>query len=131
MGLEDAIPGDTNASSSSSKQRSSSSEKTYKFGSGQYSKEFKEEKWERIKAILKNELGVPPQEVVNNWSAEERFEILHEAALIDEQEDNPDTSTESLDSCEVCGSSNASLVEIEGYFFCPQHPAAKVSKELE
>lgn len=134
MGLEDALPDDVERSSSSnrsgSSSSSSSSQKKVSIGSGRYQKTFTEEKWEGVKATIKEEFDEEPNEVVHNWSAQKRYEMLHEAAIIHEEKQYEPRET-TIRSCVCCNSSTANLVRIGGKWFCPQHPAAKIAKELD
>lgn len=105
MGLEDLVPEDKRGSSrsSSSSSRQKKKEDTVAFGGGRHRKEFTEERWEEVKSTLVNEMGLVPNEVVNNYSSEERFEVLHEAALLSQQETSLEELGRSVKRCIVCG----------------------------
>lgn len=132
MGLEDLVPEDKRGSGSSSSGRSRRKKKdTVAFGSGQFRKEFEEERWEEVKGTLINEMGLVPNEVVNNYSAQERFEVLHEAALLSKSETTLEELGRQPTRCEYCGSAvGQSGVEIDGEMFCIHHTAGQIANAL-
>lgn len=137
MGLDDIVPDDSGTSSSSSSNKSSSSstqeeENLKEIGGGRWKKSFTQEKWEGVKEVIHEEMGVTVN-VVLNKPPKERFQILHEAALIDDGEKKREEfSYSSSTRCHLCGNAcDNSNVEIEGEKFCPQHSAARIRKALD
>lgn len=102
MGLEDLVPEDKRGSSSRSRGKRKKKD-TVSFGGGRYKKEFTEERWEEIKNTLINEMGLVPNEVVNNYPAEERYEVLHEAALLSKRETTLEELGRRPTRCGICG----------------------------
>lgn len=133
MGLEDLVPEDKRGSSrsSSSSRRSKKEEDTVVFGGGQYRKEFSKERWAEVKSTLVNEMGLVPNEVVNNYSAEERFEVLHEAALLSRKETSLEELGRSVTRCIVCGNAiGESGTELEGKPVHIHHTVGQVRSSL-
>lgn len=133
MGLDDLVPEGKEDSRSRSGSSSSKSKSKVSFGSGKWEKIFSEDKWEDVKNTLINDMGLVPNEVVNNYPKEERYETLHEAALISEREEPPDNIEEGPDRCAVCGNAlhEDITVEIEGEEVCANHPAAQIRVGLD
>lgn len=134
MGLEDLVPDEAKTSSSRSGRKKKSKkqeEGVVTIGSGEFEKTFEEERLERIRKVISQEMGYVPNEVINNFPAEERFEILHEAALIEAQEAEEDELEHTTTRCDICGNAiRDSGVEISGLVVCTSHPAIQVAKEL-
>jgi len=135
MGLEDLVPEDQRGSSRSSSSSSRSKKKkkdTVVFGGGQYRKEFTEERWQEVKRTLVNEMGLVPNEVTNNFSAEERFETLHEAAMLSRQETTLEELGRSPSRCIVCGNAiGQSGTEVEGKPVHIHHTVGQVRSSLD
>lgn len=130
MGLEDLIPDDV-PKSSSSRTTSKSKKDTVTFGSGELKKEFEKEHWEEIKEVLIEEMGLVPNEVVNNYAAQERYEILHEAALITRQEATIEELGHTVKKCDICGRPlGESGVEVAGINVCISHTAGQIHNQL-
>jgi len=129
MGLDDLVPEDKSTSSSSSSSKSRQKENKVRIGSEPHKKVFSEDKWKTIKEFIIQEMGLKPSKVVNNYSAKERYEVLHEAALGVEGDKEPEElNNVSNNRCEICGTAvDQASVEIKGYEVCPQHPAAQVA----
>lgn len=134
MGLDDLVPDDakqTSSRSGRSKKSRKQEEDVVTFGSGRYEKTFSKDHWEKIKKILSQEMGYVPTEVVNNFPAEERFEILHEAALLEKKQAEPEDLEHTTTRCDICGTAvRGSGVEIAGLVVCTSHPAIQIAKEL-
>jgi len=135
MGLDDLLPDGVNKSSgSSSNQSSSTPEKKYKvIGSDPYRKKFTLEKWEEVKDVIRHEMGLNVNEVLNNVSAEKRFDILHEAATFSNGElDRDDMENWSTARCIVCGKAADEVgVEIAGETVCFHHTIAQLEQSLQ
>lgn len=134
MGLEDLVPEDQRGSSSSSSSSRSKKkqEDVVSFGGGQYEKTFTEERWQEVKSTLVNEMGLVPNEVVNNFSAQERFETLHEAALLSKKETSLEELGRSPTRCIVCGSAiSKSGTEVEGKPVHIHHTVGQVRSALD
>lgn len=136
MGLDDLVDDAGGSSSSSSSKRSKSKsfhdDDEYKVvGSDQYQKVFHEDEWAKVKDVLKDEMGKVPNVVLNS-PEQERFEILHEAALIASGDKDPlDSDYTGQERCLYCGSNPGdAAVEIQGETFCVHHTAGQVSSEL-
>lgn len=101
-------------------------------GSPPNQKAFKQEKWNEVKAVLMNEMGMKVGEVLSSPS-EERYEILHEASMIAENKlDAVDSSHTSDQRCPICDTAlDNCFVVIEDKKFCPHHGAIKVAKVLD
>lgn len=134
MGLEDLIPeGKRGSSSSSSSRRRSKTkeEDTVTFGGGNFRKEFTEERWQEVKRTLSHEMGLVPNEVVNNYPAEERFEVLHEAALLSKQETTLEELGRQPTRCAICGNAvGKSGTEVAGVTVCIHHTVGQLSSML-
>lgn len=142
MGLDDLVEDKGGSADSSSSGNSGSSRKAssasstdepYKeIGGGRFKKSFTEEKWEGVKEIIHHEMGETVN-VILNKPPQERFKILHEAALIhDGEKKRENFSYSSSTRCHLCGNAcDNSNVEIEGQTFCPQHSAMRVRKALD
>lgn len=135
MGLDDLVPDDKKTSSSStsrSRKRKKQDDDEVVIGGEPYKKVFEKEKWEKVKKFISNEMGLVPNEVVNNYSAEERYEIVHEAALAVDKEIEPeDANNYSQRRCKVCDAGLGEMgVKLGEYWFCSNHPAAKLKPFL-
>ena len=136
MGLKDLGPDDSSTSSGGrprgkGKSNNDSDDKV-EIGSEPYKKVFEEEKWEEIKKFISHEMGLQPNKVANNYKAEERYEILHEAALaVDEEKEPEDLSNYSRNRCAYCDCALGEFgVELGGETFCPSHTAGQVADLL-
>jgi len=135
MGLEDVIPDDVDTSSSSSSKREDTSpDKKYKvIGSDPYKKKFTLEKWQEVKDVIRHEMGLNINEVLNNVSAEKRFDILHEAATYSTGElDREEMQNWSTERCIVCDRAADEVgVEIAGHTVCFHHTIAQLEEAIE
>lgn len=129
MGLDDLIPEGKEDTSSRGRRRTKPD--TVSFGSGNLKKEFTEERWEEVKSTLVNEMGLVPNEVVNNYPAQERFDALHEAALLSQQEITPEELKEQPDKCYICGRANMGLIEVKGLDMCASHTVGELQEALD
>ena len=134
MGLEDLVPDDKKPSSSTSstKQKSKQEDDRITIGSEPHKKVFTEDKFNEVKRILTHEMGLVPQEVVNNWSPKERYDVLHEAALATEGETKPE-ELENYDEarCYICSNALGDFgVEIEGVKVCVSHSVGELEASL-
>lgn len=134
MGLEDALPDDVEPSSSSSSSNSSSLSDDKVVIQGESSKRvFEEEKWERIKTLIEEEYDESLNEVLNNWSASDRYEFIGEVARHDirnrhglDQEPGEEVR------CEYCDKVvTVSAVELHGHVYCRNHTVGEIELELE
>lgn len=136
MGLEE-FSSDDSGTSSSPRTKSTSDEPKVEVAHGSRTKSFGKDKWERMESIIESDFGESVNEVMNNWSSKDRFEILDKASKLDyrrrnqpekeEKEPEPDFST-----CPACGAKLLDYgVEIAGHKFCSHHPAARVARELD
>lgn len=133
MGLgdaaEDLVP-DTTTVDTGSKDEKDGSEETVVIGNPPHEKRFTQERWEQVKDALTGELGYTVREVKNMRSAE-RYEVLHEAAMLSAGEiEVKDTETAQPNKCAICSQRlpDEAVAEIAGEPFCPSHPSAKVAK---
>lgn len=134
MGLDSFKHEDTDTSKSGggrSRKKKKEDEKVT-IGSKPYQKTFKKEKWEGVKDIIRRDFEVSVNEVKNS-PPEERYDILHEAALIHEGEKTVDNSSHKAKTrCVVCGDECAEeSVEIEGHAVHWNHPAVQVRKKID
>lgn len=95
-------------------------------------KEFTKERWEKVKKVIRQEMDYSVNEVLNNLSAKERYETVHEAAtwnpndLTDKQKE---LKTE--DRCYVCGKANSqATVEIDGKPVHVHHTVGQLASEI-
>lgn len=132
MGLDDLIPEGKEDTGSRRRGGRKKKKDTVSFGSGRLKKEFTKERWEEVKHTLTNEMGLVPNEVVNNYSAQERFETLHEAAMLSQKEITQDDLRETPTKCRICGNAvGESGVKIAGMTVCIHHTVGQVQAELE
>lgn len=137
MGLKDLGPDDTGSSSggrsSGRKRKKDDSDDKVEIGSEPYKKVFKQEKWEEVKTFISHEMGLSPNKVVNNYKAEERYEVIHEAALaVDDEKEPEELSNYSRNRCAYCDCALGEFgVELEGKVFCPNHTAGQVKETLD
>lgn len=135
MGLEDIIPDgkSSGSSGSSGRRRKKKKEKVIEIGNPPYDKKFKEKKWEGVKKVIRNEFDYKSVGEVKSLPAEERYDVLHEAALIHEGEKRADESQHrAKERCLRCGAASGDMmVEIEDEMFCISHPAIQVRKALD
>lgn len=133
MGLEDILPDE--ADKRGAKTDTDKEQEAYKTVKGPRGKEkrFNKEKWKEVRRVIDREFEDSYLEVMNNYSKKKRFDVVHQAALVsEEQKQLSRTGRETKTRCSVCGSDCADAnVEIEGEKVCPQHPAAKVRVELD
>lgn len=135
MGLDDLVPDDKQTSSSSggrSRKRNKQKDDKVEIGSEPSKKVFTKEKWKKVKTFIKDEMGLSPNEVVNNYKSKERYEILHEAALaVDNEKDPEELNNYSKRRCKLCENALGERgVKLSGYWFCSSHPAAKLEPIL-
>jgi len=136
MGLDDLVPDDKQSSSSSSSSRprdSDDSPDKVEIGGEPYKKVFTEERWEKVKKVIGREMGLDVNKVVNNYPANERYEIIHEAALAVGGELEPDELDNYRDErCEICGiAKSEASVTICGDVVCVSHSAGQVAVMLD
>jgi hypothetical protein len=101
------------------------------FGKEPYRKEFTEEKWEKVKRVIRDEFGMTVGEVVNSPN-QERYELLHEAVLFNESDtDSGDSEHSSNKRCSYCDKAcDSTSVIIEERRFCVHHTAAQIETVL-
>lgn len=133
MGLDDVLPDEADKKGAK-QQKDDEEEDAYKTITGPRGKEkkFSKERWKEIRKVINEEFEDSYLEVMNNYSAKKRLEVVHQAALVsDEQKSLGSTGRETKQRCAVCGNdcSDVSCV-IEGQHVCPHHPAQQVSNEL-
>lgn len=139
MGLDDLIPDDVDSQSSgsSSSRTQTQQERDVVIGKEPYKKEFDEDKWKEVKSVLTNEMGYNVNWVLNNLPAEERYEVLHEAVMmVNENLEPEEAEHRSTDRCIVCGNATDQVeAEIpwlpEGESVCFHHTVAQLEKELK
>lgn len=134
MALDDLVPDDKKkGSSSKGGGRTKQKPDTVTIGSEPYKKVFEQEKWQKVKTVLTNDMGLIPNEVVNNYRAEERYEVIHEAALVVEEDKSPEElDNYDEDRCAICDSALGDFgVELEGLEVCANHPAAQIKARLD
>lgn len=130
MGLEDLIP--EGKEDTSSRRTQKQKEDTVVFGGGRHRKEFTKERWEEIKSTLINEMGLVPNEVVNNYPAQDRYEALHEAALLSKREISLDELKKQPVRCDICGKAvGDSGVEFEGLTVHINHTMGELQEALK
>jgi hypothetical protein len=136
MGLRELIPEhdrDTTGKKPVSEENDiHTSPTTYiEIGSGEYKKKFPEEKFERVKDIVKNDFGMSMTKVLSNMSSQKRYEILHDAAKKAAPDKMYTSEYDKDEECLACGRVVGDhTVKIAGEHFCTHHPAAMVNKEL-
>lgn len=135
-GLDELIPDDANTSgrSRSSSSRSSSSSNNYvqTFSSKAGEKKFTEEKWNEIRRVISRQMEYSVEEV-KNMQSEKRHEVLHEAALATEREDE-DVNKEYRSSvtCTVCGNDcSDAYVVIEDVKVHVRHTVGQLAAALD
>lgn len=140
MGLDELLPENESvgSSSSSSSQRSSSKksgedEEHVSFGKEPYRKTYKKEKWERMKRVISRDFGLNVNEVINNYPAQERHKVLHEAAI--EEASDSDTPKSELwveERCPICDKAiDDDAVELGDVTICHHHQAWIIVDELD
>ena len=141
MGLEDVIPDEIRNKSSSGSTRRKSRKPSPEddpdvkvIGKEPFRKAFPIEKWEKVKSVIRYEMGLNVNEVLNNLTAERRYEVLHEAATW--ENDNLSEKQKELRSpnrCIVCGKTGEGdeMVEIADSTVHIHHTVAQLSKALE
>lgn len=134
MGLNDLTPDDNGTSSSSTSKTSSSSDRhedKVVIGKGEYKKVFSEERWERVQKVIRDEMGMNPNEVVNNLPAKEMYSIVHEAATMADGEKQPEDSEYVAERCAICGkAADEGAVVVEGLLVHTSHTAGQIESEL-
>lgn len=138
MGLDDLLPeGADKSSSSSSSGRKTASQSSEdegrdihkEFGSGNLKKSFTEEQWEKVKRVVEEEFGLNINVVCNGYSAEKRYQVLHEAVMFD---DGDEADLPEVIECPICEADlDTSGVEIEGEQFCVHHTAGQIRSYLD
>lgn len=137
MGIDDLIPEDTKSSTSRSSSSNtgtndpSEDQELKSIGSEPYDKHFTEGKWEEVKRVIRTEFGMNVNEVLNNKTAEERYDILHEAVTFNPDIDE-DVEYVQNERCPVCDSAvmKESTVEFQSEQICVHHTIAQVDKAL-
>lgn len=133
MGLEDLVPDDKRDTSSRSRKKSlEDRDDLVVIGSGELRKSFEKDRWENIKDVMTSEMGLVPNEVVNNYSAEERFRTLHEAAMLEAQETTLEELGKTPNPCAICGTElgDEGGVEVSGLYVCAGHTAGQIAEKL-
>lgn len=138
MGLEDIFPddvepGSSSSSSGSTKSLSPEEDDDYKvIGGGRWQKIFHKDKWDEVKRVLIDEFGKQPNVVLNS-PAEERHDILHEAALYVEGEKSEDElENRSDERCEVCGKAcTGSCTKVAGVTVHFHHTAGELAEYMK
>lgn len=137
MGLDDVDGVSKGGSSrSSSNQRSKKSEQKDEIvqtvtHAGKR-KEFTEERWEKVKKVIRQEMDYSVNEVLNNLPANKRYEVIHQAATWNPSDLN-DTQQElkTEDRCYVCKKANdQATVEIDGKPVHVHHTVGQLASEL-
>lgn len=101
-------------------------------GSGSYEKQFSPEKWERVKSVITEEFGLTVDEVVETKSRQDRYDILHDAALKANQSETIESEYTSDCNCIVCGvATDKTGVEIESEQVCVHHTAGLVRNAID
>lgn len=131
MALDDLVPDDAGGSSSSSSSSKVSPEDNPNLkviGKGEYRKVFDEETWEDVKLVLIQEMGLTPSEVVNNYPAEERYEVLHEAVSVANQEVSVEELGHEPERCEICGNAlGDQAVTVSEHTVCVHHTVGQLA----
>lgn len=141
MGLEDALPDDVEPSSSSSSSSTTSSgtsgsvddDKIVVHGDSSKKRIFDEDKWERVKKLVEEEYDESLNEVLNNWSAEDRYEFIGEVAKHDTRNRHGlDQEPGEKITCEYCGKEvTVVAVELHGHVYCRNHTVGEIHLELD
>lgn len=135
MGLEDALPDDVEPASSSSKSKTSSGseDKVVVQGSGDKRRTFNEEKWEQIEQLVDEEYEEDLNEVMNNWSASDRYEFIGKVARHSIRENHElDQEPGEEIHCDHCGKRvTVVAVELHGHVYCRNHTVGEIYMELE
>lgn len=134
MGLDDILPDEADKRGAKT-QETEEKEEFHKKVTGPQGKEkkFDKERWKEIREIIDREFEDSLPEVMNNYSRKKRYEVVHQAALVvDEQKELKETERQTTTRCPVCGNDCSDhSVEIEGTEVCIQHPAIQVRKALD
>lgn len=134
MGLKDLVPEDKRDTRSRSAKKSlSERDDVVVFGSGEFQKSFGKDRWEDIREVMINEMGLVPNQVVNNYPAEERFEVLHEAAMLEAQEITLEELEREPNPCAICGTElgDEAGLDIMGVEVCYHHTVGQLSVVLD
>lgn len=140
MGLDDLLPEEESVDRSSgsssgggSSQKTKDDENLISFGKEPHRKTFTKERWERIRRIISRDFGLNVNKVLNNYPAQERHKVLHEAAL--EESSTTDTPTSELwkeERCPICDKAlDDNVVELGNVTICRHHPAWIIADELK
>lgn len=145
MGLEDVTDkvkeNYSQSSPNSSRSRSSGHERPSReqleeehekvIGSPPHQKVFSEEKWDDVKRVLRDVMGRNVNRVLN-LPAEQRHEILHEAAMYSDGQ-IVESEYEKEDKCPVCNKAVAddAGVSILGYDIHVHHTAGQIESAIK
>lgn len=134
MGLEDLVPEDKRDTGQRRSRKKSLKQRddVVVIGSGEYQKAFDEDKWESVKKVLIEEMGLVPNEVVNNFPAQERFQTLHQAAMLEKKETTLEELGKTPNPCDICGTEmgDDGGVDILHLNICTSHPAGQIAEKL-
>jgi len=129
MGLEEALPDNVNVSEPSGSDEPD--ENTITIGSGEAKRTFTEERWDEIRTVLSDEMGLIINEFKHQTPAHKQKELIHEAISWDEKDEDEKNEQRSSTRCIVCGNAcDNHYVEIEGKVVCTHHTTAQLAKEL-
>lgn len=136
MGLDDIVPDDADTSSrggrTDKKSPGERDDTVVVQGPGEKKKIFEEDDYEKVKKVIAEEMGLVPNKVLNNYTAADRYDVFHEAALIVDSEMDSEENSYAKNRCEICGNATQDFgVELGGIVVCPQHSAAQIRKELD
>lgn len=96
-------------------------------------KAFTEDQWDDVKEVLMNEMDLNPNKVLN-MPSEERYEILHEAALYSKG-DIEDSEHIPQRECDYCGNKLKEDtdvgIEIADSLFCVHHTVGQIKNALD
>lgn len=129
MGLEEALPDSVNISESSNEDDTDENKVT--IGSGEAKRTFTEERWEEIRSVLSDEMGLDINEFKHQTPAHRQKKLIHDAISWEDKDDEEKDEQRSSTRCIVCGKAcDNSHVEIEGKVVCTHHTTAQLANEL-
>lgn len=133
MGLEDALPEDVEPASSSTSSNTSSDEDKVVIQGESSKRVFDEDKWERIEDLIREEYEENLNQVLNNWSADERYEFIGKVARHDTRNSHElDQDPGEEIHCDHCGKRvTVVAVELHGYVYCRNHTVGEIHMELD
>jgi len=130
MGLDDIIT-DHGGSVDSTSSTDEEEDDTVEVGSGEYKKVFTEEKWEKVRKVITEEMGRNLNHVRNNLPAKEKYSIFHKAATWGSLSESDKDEEKSDTRCVICGKAcNHNHVVIAGETVCTHHTTAQLANEL-